>query len=129
MRFLKSFSPFFLSTLRIASGLMFLFHGTSKFFGLPQTSQTGTELMSVSGAVGAVELVAGGLLTAGLLTRPAALIAALTMAVVYVMFRLPGSVYPMLNGGELTLMFVFVFLYLSAEGPGPLSIDRMMGRG
>lgn len=85
--------------------------------------------MSVSGAVGAVELVAGGLLTAGLLTRPAALIAALTMAVVYVMFRLPGSVYPMLNGGELTLMFVFVFLYLSAEGPGPLSIDRMMGRG
>ncbi|MTH99574.1 DoxX family protein [Roseibium sp. RKSG952] len=128
MRFLNSFTHIFLSLLRIATGLLLLLHGTSKFFGIPVTSQTGVELMSTSGLIGVIQLVAGGLLTVGLFTRPMALILAITMAVVYVLFHAHRSHYPILNGGELAIMFGFASLLIAGAGPGPISLDRMLGR-
>src|SRR2546423_6044275 len=57
--FLTTLSPRLLSIMRIMVGLLFLEHGTSKYFGLPITERTGVDPWSLSGANGMIELVGG----------------------------------------------------------------------
>jgi putative oxidoreductase len=45
------------------------------------------------------------------------------MAVAYFMFHAPASVYPIINGGELAILYCFIFLYLAAQGSGAFSLD------
>jgi putative oxidoreductase len=71
-----------------------------------------------------VELVAGLLITIGWLTRPAAFLAAGTMAVAYWYAHAPQNFFPVNNGGDAAILYCFVFLYLVFAGPGALSIDR-----
>jgi putative oxidoreductase len=49
------------------------------------------------------------------------------MAVAYLMFHSPASVYPMINGGELAILYCFIFLFQAAQGPGSLSLDVKRG--
>ncbi|WP_186397076.1 DoxX family protein [Stappia sp. TSB10GB4] len=127
MNFLKSYSAPLLSVFRIAAGLLFLQHGTTKYLSLPPTQMSGASPMTMGGAAGLIELVCGALIVLGLFTRPAAFLASGTMAVAYFMVHAPQNFYPILNGGELAALYCFAFLYLSAAGPGPISIDRMRG--
>ncbi|NVK34951.1 MAG: DoxX family protein [Rhodobacteraceae bacterium] len=130
MSFLKPYSPFFLSVLRIASGLIFLQHGTTKYLSIPETRMSGVDPMTMGGAAGIIELVCGALLVIGLFTRPAAFLASGTMAFAYFLVHFPqNNIYPILNGGELAIMYCFAFLYIAAAGPGPISIDRILRRG
>jgi putative oxidoreductase len=32
--------------------------------------------------------------------------------------------HPILNGGELAIVYCFIFLYIAAAGPGAFSLDR-----
>ena len=48
------------------------------------------------------------------------------MAVAYFMQHFPKNWLPLLNGGDLAVMFCFVFLYLWIAGPGPWSVDAQM---
>jgi putative oxidoreductase len=84
------------------------------------------ELMSLLGLAGVLELVGGALLIVGLFSRPVAFILAGQMAVAYFMAHASHGFFPILNGGELAIMFCFVFLYIAAAGPGPWSIDAAM---
>jgi putative oxidoreductase len=84
------------------------------------------ELFSLYGLAGSLELVLGALLIIGLFTRLAAFVLAGEMAVAYFMGHAPRGFYPILNGGDLAIIFCFVFLYLSAAGPGPWSVDAAM---
>ncbi|WP_306031139.1 DoxX family protein [Stappia sp. MMSF_3263] len=127
MNFLKGYSAPLLSVFRIAAGLLFLQHGTTKYLSLPATQMSGASPMTMGGAAGVIELVCGALIVLGLFTRPAAFLASGTMAVGYFMVHAPQNFYPILNGGELAALYCFSFLYLAAAGPGPLSIDRMRG--
>jgi putative oxidoreductase len=81
---------------------------------------------SMSGAAGIIELVAGVLLVVGMFTRPAAFIASGMCAVAYFYAHASTSFYPILNRGELAVLYTFVFLYLAAAGGGPLSLDRIL---
>ncbi|MBD8890668.1 DoxX family protein [Roseibium litorale] len=128
MTFLAPFSPFLLSALRIASGLLFLQHGTTKYLSIPATKMSGIAPTTMAGAAGLIELICGGLIVIGLFTRPAAFLASGTMAVAYFMVHAPGNFYPILNGGELAALYCFVFVYLAAAGPGPISVDKAIGR-
>jgi putative oxidoreductase len=47
-------------------------------------------------------------------------------AVAYFYAHAGRSFYPILNGGELAVLYAFVFLYLAAAGGGPLGLDRMI---
>jgi len=38
----------------------------------------------------------------------------------------PRSVYPILNGGEIMVLYSFAFLYFAAKGPGPWSLDAKL---
>jgi putative oxidoreductase len=59
----------------------------------------------------------------GFFTRPVAFILAGDMAVAYFMRHAPRSFFPVLNGGDLAILFCFVFLYLFVAGGGVWSVD------
>lgn len=124
---LGAYAPRLLSVLRIMTGLLFLQHGLVKLFGFP-TGTPPVPLMGLSGLAGILELVGGVLIIIGLCTRPVAFILSGQMAVAYFMAHAPGGFYPIMNHGELAIMYCFVFLYLAAAGPGPWSVDAQRGR-
>lgn len=113
------------AVLRIMTGLLFLQHGTTKFFKFPLTEyfKDGVELFSFMGLVGTLELVGGLLIILGLFTRITAFVLAGFMAVAYFMVHAPQGFFPINNMGELAIMFCFVFLYFAAAGAGPWSLD------
>ena len=121
----SSWSGPILSLLRIVTGLLFIAHGTVKLFAFPAVpSMPGpVPLMSFMGFTGALELVGGALIIVGLFTRYTAFVLSGMMAVAYFMAHAPQSLYPIINQGELAIMFCFVFLYLAAAGGGPWSLD------
>jgi putative oxidoreductase len=124
---LATWRPQFLSLLRIASGLLFLQHGTAKWLSFPAMPQfANISITTLSGAAGAIELVVGVLLVLGLFTRPAAFIASGLMAAAYFIAHAQRDFFPILNRGELAALYCFVFLYLAAAGGGAWSLDRAL---
>jgi putative oxidoreductase len=119
-----SWSGPLLSVLRIITGLLFIAHGTAKYFSFPQVPMfDGLQTMSMGGIAGLLELVGGALIIIGLFTRYVAFILSGMMAVAYFVAHAGQSFHPILNGGELAILYCFIFLYLAAAGPGPWSID------
>jgi putative oxidoreductase len=118
-----------LSVLRIMSALLFVEHGTSKVLGFPPSPMPGHfELLTLAGFSGVLELVGGALLFLGLFTRITAFILSGEMAVAYFMVHAPKDFFPLVNKGELAVLYCFVFLYLAAAGGGPWSIDSIRHR-
>lgn len=117
-----------LSVLRIISGLLMMQHGGQKVLGFPAPSRSPFDLMSMSGVAGILELVGGFLLAIGLFTRPTAFILSGLMAFAYFIAHGSKGFWPMLNGGELAVLYCFVYLYLAAAGGGKFGVDAMMGK-
>jgi putative oxidoreductase len=126
--FCLTWSPRLLSVLRIMTALLFLQHGTAKFLGFPHVDAfDNIQFVSLLGASGVLELVGGVLMLIGLFTRPVAFILSGFMAVAYFMAHATQGFYPLLNQGELAVMYCFVFLYLSVAGGGAWSADAARG--
>jgi putative oxidoreductase len=122
--FCQTWSPRVLSVLRIMTALMFLQHGTAKYLGFPKVAAfDNLQFMSLLGAAGVIEIVGGLLVLIGLFTRPVAFILSGFMAVAYFMAHAPQGLYPLLNQGELAVLYCFIFLYLSFAGGGAWSLD------
>lgn len=127
---LQPWAPRALSVLRIVTAFLFMVHGSAKLLHVPhQAMFDNLQLMSQLGLQGVLELVGGGLLVIGLFSRPVAFVLCGDMAVAYFIAHWPKSWLPILNGGELAVMFCFVFLYVWIAGPGPWSVDAAMRRG
>jgi putative oxidoreductase len=124
---LGRYEPYFYAILRITVGLMFMMHGTQKILGWPG-GKPPVELASQMGVAGLIELIAGAMIAIGLFTGIAALISALEMVVAYFMAHAPNGPLPILNQGELALMYFFAFLYMAARGSGIWSIDQARNR-
>jgi len=126
----SAWSPHLLSVLRIMSGLLFLEHGTSKLLGVPPSAMHWSfQVASAMGWSGILEFVGGILLAVGLFTRLTAFILSGEMAVAYFMVHAPHDFFPLVNKGEIAVLYCFVFLYLAAAGGGPWSLDRLRHRG
>ena len=122
-------SPRILSVLRIVTAFLYLQHGTAKLFHVPHVAALdGVEFFSLIGFAAVLEIIGGALLLIGLFTRVVAFILSGEMAVAYFIAHAPASVLPILNEGELAVMFCFVFFYLWAAGAGPWSIDAYKRR-
>jgi len=128
MKFLAPYEPQLLSVLRFMSGLLLLQHGTGKYLNVPVGPMNGASPFTMSGAAGVIELIGGALLVVGLFTRPVAFIVSGMTAVAYFYAHAPRGFFPILNGGELAVLYCFVFLYLAAAGGGRWSIDWLLGR-
>jgi len=130
--FFGTWRPRALAVLRIVTAYLLIPHGTAKLFGVPHQSMfDGLQLMSLMGLAGILEVVGGVLLLIGLFTRPVAFILSGFMAVAYFMAHASqGNVLlPMLNQGDLAVLFCFVFLYLAVAGAGAWSVDAARRRG
>ena len=128
MDFLRPYTAQLLSILRIMSGLLLLQHGTTKFLNIPLGPMNNASPLSMSGAAGLIELVFGVLLVIGLFTRFSAFIASGMTAVAYFYSHAGRGFFPILNGGELAVLYSFVFLYLAAAGGGPWAVDAVTRR-
>lgn len=125
-RFLGKYSSCLYATLRIIAGLMFAMHGSQKLFAWP--GGNAAPIASLMGFAGLVELIGGLMIAFGFLTTYAAFIASGQMAVAYFKAHAPQASLPILNRGELAVVYCFLFLYIAAQGSGGWSVDALMGR-
>jgi putative oxidoreductase len=118
------------AALRVMSGLMFAQHGAQKllgvFGGMGGTPGATAAVGSVPWIAGILELVGGILVALGLFTRPVAFLLSGEMAVAYFWKHLPSGFWPVMNRGELAVLFCFIFLYFFASGAGGYSLDSIM---
>ena len=126
-----TWSPRFLSILRIVTGFLFLWHGSQKLFGFPTAMPLapGTEAppFAFLAGVGSLEITGGSLMMIGLFTRPVAFILSGMMSVAYFTIHAPQGGLPITNGGELAVIYCFIFLYLYFAGGGEWSLDKVVG--
>ena len=122
-------SPSMLSVLRIVTAFLFIQHGSMKLLGFPPSEAfAGLKLFSLIGFAGALELFGGLLVLLGVFTRPVAFILSGEMAFAYFMAHAPHGFSPILNRGELSVIYCFVFLYLAVAGGGVWSVDHIVRR-
>ena len=118
--------------LRIMTGLLFMQHGLQKMLGMlggyRGTPGATAPLLSQSGVAGTLELVGGLLVALGLFTRPTSFLLSGLMAVAYFRAHAPDGFWPLVNRGELAVLYCFVFLLLAATGAGPWSLDALLRR-
>ena len=121
-----------LALLRIVTGLLFMQHGVQKLFGLllvpggPPMPLAAP--LSQSWIAGVLELVGGPLIVLGLFTRPVAFLLSGEMAVAYFQVHAKRGFFPIMNRGELPVLFCFIFLYFVASGAGAYSLDGWWSR-
>jgi putative oxidoreductase len=128
-KMLAGSEPMVLSVFRFITGLLLFQYGIAKLFKYPPLPMFAkVELMSLYGAAGSLELVLGGLLMIGLLTRPVAFILSGEMAFAYFMGHYPKGFIPLINGGNAAILFCFACLYFFFAGGGVWSADAMMGK-
>ena len=122
----SSFQSHALALLRIVVGYTFTLHGAQKFGALGGLGGHAAAAYSMLWFAGVIEIIGGPLIILGLFTRPVAFILCGEMAFAY--FRVHIHVgpwpFPLLNGGEITVLYCFIFLYLVFAGAGAFSLDR-----
>ncbi len=127
-----SWSGYTHAALRIMTGLLFLQHGTAKILGFPMNDALKGMFAGMPSAMtaftGGVELVGGILIIIGLLTRTVAFVLSGFMAVAYFMAHATQGFFPILNSGELAILYCFIFLWLATAGAGPFSIDAVRNK-
>jgi putative oxidoreductase len=122
MKFLARWEPYAYAALRIVAGLMYACHGAQKLFGvLGGQSQLHNPMMLVAAII---EFFGGILIALGLLTRIAAFIASGEMAVAYFMVHAGRGFFPIVNKGELAVVYCFLFLFIATRGAGTYGVDR-----
>ena len=127
MNSLTRYAVPFYSIMRLVVGLMFFCHGAQKIFGwFAPPGQHDGHLPPLMLTGGWIEIVGGLLIAFGLLTRLAAFIASGEMAVAFFMMHAKGSILPIINKGELAVVYCFLFFYIFLYGPGAWSLDVML---
>ena len=126
---IEKIRPYALALLRWVTVYLFIWHATAKFWEFP-ISMTGgngpvTDPMMVVGGI--IEIVGSILLALGWFPRPAAFILSGQMFVGYFIAHVAykGNVFmPLLNGGELALVYAILFFTFFLTGAGACSIDN-----
>ena len=123
-RWLGSYSELIYAIMRVMVGVLFACHGAQKLFGvLGRESQLSNPMMV---SAGVIELVGGLLVALGLWAGYAAFISSGQMAVAYFMVHASGGFWPIVNKGELSVLYCFVFLFIASKGSGSWSIDAIV---
>ena len=132
---IRRFAPQSFALMRIIIGLLFAFHGSQKILGVPPMEGMPPGPMPPIAIVGGwIELVGGLMVTIGLLTGIVAFICSGEMAAAFFMGHFgpamqkggPWAWLPLVNKGELAVIYCFIFLYIAAHGGGIWSIDGVL---
>lgn len=134
---LNSESGFFALALRVPVGVIFMAHGAQKLFswfggyGLEGTGQWMSSIGLEPGYLmallaGSAEFFAGLFILLGLLTRPSAIVLALTMLVAIFAVHFQNGLFMANNGYEFALSLLAISVALTFSGAGKLSIDNVI---
>ena len=129
--FRATWYPRVLALLRIVTGYLFIWHGTAKHLKFPHIPMfDNLQPFSLPGIAGMLELVGGALIIVGFLTRPTAFVMSGLMAAAYFIGHASkgNPLLPILNGGELAVLYCFVFLFIWIAGAGAWAVDNLIGR-
>ena len=127
MTLLKKYADYAYALLRIMTGVMFSFHGAQKILGILSGVQppVGSQLWFG----GIIELVGGLAVMLGLQTRLAAFLCSGMMAEAYFQFhwkfQIGPGFFPIINKGELAVLYCFVFFLIACRGGVKWSIDKL----
>src|ERR1700722_15806057 len=124
-----AFEPYAKSILRIVVGFTFFCHGSQKllgWFGGLGGHGAKAPTLSMFWWAGLLETAGGLLILVGLFTSCVAFVLCGEMAVAYFMEHFPRGFVPLLNGGELAVLYCFIFLYFVTAGAGPWSLDHLI---
>jgi putative oxidoreductase len=120
--FISKYESQIYSVLRIIAGFLFLWHGSQKLFAFtPAGHVIPPYIVFIAGPI---EFFGGLLVMIGLWTRWAAFICSGEMAYAYWTVHSTHILLPLLNGGELAIIYCFLFLFISARGSGVNSVDQ-----
>ena len=124
--------------VRIVTGLFLMPHGAQKLLGFAGGSIDATAAgfgrlglepaLPLAYLVGSVEFFGGLLIALGVLTRPAALAAAVLLAVAALRVHLGNGFFWSKGGFEYPAMWAILCIAVLFRGSGPLSIDAARGR-
>ncbi|MBL8182282.1 MAG: DoxX family protein [Blastocatellia bacterium] len=125
---LSTFEPYAYALMRFITGFLFMWHGTQKLFGYPPSQGGGGGSLSATMAIGGgIELIGGIMIMIGLFAGFAAFISSGTMAVAYFGWHFSMDAFlPIVNRGELAVLYCFVLLFIAARGSGILSVDSLI---
>jgi putative oxidoreductase len=126
-KLLAANEPFALGIFRFMIGLAMFQFGVAKVLKFPVVAPFDkVAVFSLFWAAGIIELVFGGLLMLGLFTRCVAVVLCGEMAFAYFIEHFPKGFIPLLNGGNLAIMFCFACLLIATAGGGPWSLDALL---
>jgi len=123
--------------LRLPIAIVFIAHGSQKLFGLfggYGLTGTGQFMESIGLAPGVImalfagsaEFFGGLLILIGLLTRPAAIVLAITMLVAIFTVHISNGLFLANNGYEFGLALFAASLSLAFSGAGRFAIDNLI---
>ena len=115
-------TPYLQGVLRIVVAVLFITHGTQKLFNLPVGPMGPVSLASKYGVAGILETFGGLAALLGLWFRPIAFVLSGEMAVAYFTAHAPRAPWPLLNSGELAVLYCFIWLFFAAAGPGAFTV-------
>ncbi|MDX1633238.1 MAG: DoxX family protein [Marinobacter sp.] len=134
---LQSNAGFAALILRVPVGLILAAHGAQKLFGwfggygLEGTGQWMASIGLEPGYLmallaGGAEFFGGLALVVGLLTRPAAIVSALTMLVAIFAVHIDNGLFMANNGYEYALTLFVVSAALAIQGGGRFAVDNLL---
>lgn len=132
-------TPLFEAVLRFAAGVWLMPHGAQKLFGLfggggiggtaGFFAQLGLEpAVPLAVLAGLGEFVGGFFLAIGLLTRPAAVVTSIVLAVAVLSVHIGNGFFAQGGGFEYPSLWFFVTLYFVFKGGNEYSVDAKLGR-
>jgi len=126
MMFMAKYEKQTYAVLRIVLGFLFLWHGSQKLLNYPPLPPGIKIPLYILLIGGPVELLGGLLVITGFLTRWTAFICSGEMAFAYWIGHGTHTVLPLVNHGELAMIYCFLFLFISSSGSGIFSVDNYL---
>jgi putative oxidoreductase len=128
MQGLENLKPLALLLLRLALGIILIFHGYPKLFTHTRDAMQGFEHMGFPGyfvyIAGVIEFFGGIVLILGLFTRIAALLVVAEMAVAIWRVHLPQGPVTQVKNYEFPLLLAAAAFTLATVGAGLISLDH-----
>ena len=124
--FADSLRPLAITLLRLALGVVFLYHGVIKLTDLPHWRQFFLHVgfpAWTAYLIGALETAGGALLILGKYSRVVALLLAGEMLVAVLKVHLPSGPFWRVTDFELPMLLSAASFWLFTHGPGPWSLD------
>ena len=122
--FISKYETQIYAIFRLIAGFLFLWHGSQKLFDFPPA---GHEIPSyIILIAGPIEFFGGLLIMIGLWTHWVAFICSGEMAFAYWSVHGTHAILPVMNGGELAIIYCFLFLFIASKGSGMYSLDHFL---